>query len=450
MVAQDPDPELLSALLGLHVAGFVPAPVSPQVFQQTFDRLTRDILQFRQNYVPAAQLAQAREQIKKLQQERFLLALTTGNIPEDCPNDVLRLFYGLDLDSEYYAAVCISVGPRPEPGNLGDGGRRSELPGWIELWAGARGIKVIWQDTPDLYSAIFCFAEKPPGDLFTQLHRELQAELGPELVFTLGSSLPRTRIYELCHALEQACYCVRSRLMRQPGQVISEETLNRKTEDGSKYWTFPRTLQFRTALIVGNRDLVNADLDALFQDLMDHCTDNSVLMGVLGNIPHLVLGGLDPNHHSRLETYVFTLDFWRLVDWSDSLPELLERLKGWVQKKMDHYRIDRETTPAITKCLEYIGENISKPLSLQEAASLVGLTPSYLSALFRQQVGWTFTEYIQSLRMSTALLLLQDSNMTVAEVAQAAGYKDYRYFTRTFTRTLGLNPSQYRKKQQQK
>ena len=64
-------------------------------------------------------------------------------------------------------------------------------------------------------------------------------------------------------------------------------------------------------------------------------------------------------------------------------------------------------------------------------------------------MGWTFTAYIQSLRLSTALHLLQNTELSVAEVAQAAGYKDYRNFTRVFTRTTGLNPSQYRKNQRQ-
>ena len=449
MVAQDPDPELLAALLGLHVAAFVPAPVSPQVFQQTFDQLTRDIHQFRQNYVPAGQLTQAQDQIKTLLQERFLLALSTGSIPEDCPNEVLCQTYGLDLHSKSYAAVCISAGPRPDPANIPAHSPRGELPGWIDRWAQARDIQVIWRDTPDLFSAVFCFSKEPPKDIFCQLHRQLQAELGPELVFTLGCSLPRTKIYDLCHALEQARSCVRSRLLRQPGQVIGEHTLNQNTDTGARYWTFQRTLQFRTAVIVGSTELANATLETVFQDLTDHCTDNGVLMGVLGHIPHLVLGGLDPEQHSRLQTYVFTLDFWHLVDSSDNLPELLDQLKRWLQDKIAQHRVERDTSPAITKCLQYIGENISKSLSLQEAASIVGLTPSYLSTLFRQQVGWTFSEYIQSLRISTALHLLQTENMTVAEVAQAAGYKDYRYFTRTFTRTLGLNPSQYRKSQQQ-
>ena len=449
MVAQDPDTKLLRQLLGLHVAAFVPAPVSRESFQQAFHQLTQDISQFRQNYVPTARLDQAQDTIKELTQERFLVALTAGSIPEGCPNDVLCATYGLDPDSRYYAAACISTGPRPIRPEDTDGNRRQDLPGWIERWTLDQGAKVVWRDTPDVYSGIFCFPGSVPPDFFLQLHEQLQAAMGEALTVTLGYSQPREQIHDLGHALEQARNCVRSRLLNQPGCAIGEDTLLQGTECGAQYWTFQRTLQFRTAMVVGSEELAIANLEQLFEDLMDHCADSTVLMSVLGMIPHLVLGGLNPSEHSRMLTYVFTLDFWNQVDCSDSLPELLERLKIWLRNKMNQYRVTPSSSPAVARCLEYIGRNISGHLSLQEAADAVGLTPAYLSTLFRQQVGWTFTEYIQALRLSTALHLLQDAELSVAEVAQAAGYKDYRHFTRVFTRTLGLNPSQYRRNQRQ-
>lgn len=83
-------------------------------------------------------------------------------------------------------------------------------------------------------------------------------------------------------------------------------------------------------------------------------------------------------------------------------------------------------------------------MSLERAAEAVGLSPNYLSALFRREMGCTFIEYVTKKRMDLARELLATTRMRTGQVAEAVGYRDARYFSALFKKTQGLTPREYR------
>lgn len=56
----------------------------------------------------------------------------------------------------------------------------------------------------------------------------------------------------------------------------------------------------------------------------------------------------------------------------------------------------------------------------------------------------TFTDYLSSVRIDAAKELLKSTNLTVTEIAGKVGYEDLNYFIRTFKKTVGMSPGQYR------
>ena len=97
----------------------------------------------------------------------------------------------------------------------------------------------------------------------------------------------------------------------------------------------------------------------------------------------------------------------------------------------------------IIKVLDYISKNYSKDFGLNELADMVKVTPSYLSMLFKEEVGTSFIKYLTQYRIKQAKeLLLQGGK--VAKVSQAVGYSNYRYFCELFKRYEGKTPSAYK------
>ena len=96
--------------------------------------------------------------------------------------------------------------------------------------------------------------------------------------------------------------------------------------------------------------------------------------------------------------------------------------------------------------LRYIDDNYSNPdLSLNRVASEFSYTEKHLSFMFRKNLGSGFCSYLTDLRIGKACDLLKNANLSVAEVALRAGYKDALYFSKVFKRNTGKTPTEYMK-----
>ncbi len=86
----------------------------------------------------------------------------------------------------------------------------------------------------------------------------------------------------------------------------------------------------------------------------------------------------------------------------------------------------------------------SEDISLNRVAKEVNISANYLSAVFSQEMGTTFVEYLTAKRMEKAKELLQISELRSGEIALAVGYKDPHYFSFLFKKTQGCTPRDYR------
>lgn len=81
--------------------------------------------------------------------------------------------------------------------------------------------------------------------------------------------------------------------------------------------------------------------------------------------------------------------------------------------------------------LDYIGERVDK-------------TPSYISKVFKKEIGYNFTTYITKKRMEKAKEMLKDISYKVYEIGEALGYADPSTFIKVFRKTYGMSPNEYR------
>lgn len=94
---------------------------------------------------------------------------------------------------------------------------------------------------------------------------------------------------------------------------------------------------------------------------------------------------------------------------------------------------------------QYVRENYGNQVSLEDVAEAIGLSPAYFSTMFKKEMGINFSDFLISCRMEAAKELLKTTDIPIAEVAEKVGYKDSRYFSKTFNKVEGLKPSAYRK-----
>ena len=110
--------------------------------------------------------------------------------------------------------------------------------------------------------------------------------------------------------------------------------------------------------------------------------------------------------------------------------------------------LNRATQHLIRKAMAYIHTHFSEPVSREEIAEHVGISPDYLTDCFRQELGITPSAYIRRYRIRQACELLRNTDQSITRVALAVGFSDGAHFTRTFQREMETTPRAYRDRRQ--
>jgi AraC family L-rhamnose operon transcriptional activator RhaR len=94
---------------------------------------------------------------------------------------------------------------------------------------------------------------------------------------------------------------------------------------------------------------------------------------------------------------------------------------------------------------KYINSHYNESLKVEELAAIVPISVTHLQRLFKQIVGQTITEYVQSLRISKSCELLRNTAESIPEISKMVGYNDLTFFHALFKKKTGTTPYQYRK-----
>lgn len=104
----------------------------------------------------------------------------------------------------------------------------------------------------------------------------------------------------------------------------------------------------------------------------------------------------------------------------------------------------KDYSPPVARTIIYIDSDLTADLSLSALSRAQGVSPSYLSALFRRETGQTLTDFVNSRRIRLAMQLLKTTSLQIQTVAQHCGILDIHYFSRIFKKYAGMTPKAYR------
>jgi len=98
----------------------------------------------------------------------------------------------------------------------------------------------------------------------------------------------------------------------------------------------------------------------------------------------------------------------------------------------------------LRRVVDFMHENIQRPVTLEDLADCCGLSVSHFSRLFRISMRTSPHQYMLRLRVEHCKELLRDPNLSILEVALAAGFQSQQHFATVFRRLTGVSPSVYR------
>lgn len=105
-----------------------------------------------------------------------------------------------------------------------------------------------------------------------------------------------------------------------------------------------------------------------------------------------------------------------------------------------------ECRPVVTEAKKYLYEHFREPdMELNLVARSIGISPAYLSRLMKQELGMSFKDFLTSLRINEAIVLMRSTGCSINEIADMVGYKSQHYFSTAFKNSMGISPSEHRK-----
>ena len=99
----------------------------------------------------------------------------------------------------------------------------------------------------------------------------------------------------------------------------------------------------------------------------------------------------------------------------------------------------------LNKAICYINENYTRDISVENIASFVGISSTYLQILFKETYGYPISSYIKDCRLKLAKKLLSSSDLPLSLIAKQIGYHSLRAFEYAFINYYGENPTEYKK-----
>lgn len=102
------------------------------------------------------------------------------------------------------------------------------------------------------------------------------------------------------------------------------------------------------------------------------------------------------------------------------------------------------TNDLVQMAIHYFEENIERRIQLGSVCDFVGISQSRLSALFKEKIGYSPLSYFMLLKIRKACDLLDKTDMKVNQISLYLGFDDPYYFSRLFTKIMGLSPKFYR------
>lgn len=135
------------------------------------------------------------------------------------------------------------------------------------------------------------------------------------------------------------------------------------------------------------------------------------------------------------------------ADYPEMLTLLLRQLLISIHRQLtsDHKIRNVFLDTEMEAAMQYFNDNYNTEINIEEYAASRGMSVSWFIRNFKQYANTTPMQYIVSIRIANAQVLLETTDYNVTEIGTIVGYDNPLYFSRIFKKQKGVSPSEYRK-----
>lgn len=223
-----------------------------------------------------------------------------------------------------------------------------------------------------------------------------------------------------------------------------------ENQDHKMFFTMQRVNKLENILQAGKYDDSKKLIKEIFCELKEIRSPLGVVHAVQIRIMDIFYQLIDKSNLNPDQ--VFSGEFVLKPYYERLQFEDVDQMQEWMVACLKHCinSLNSDTGSYKRKVIEdiekIIMQNLDKEISLEKIALKLFLNPSYLSRLFKENVGKSYTKYVMEKRIEKAKELLREENYKVYEVGELVGYENTKYFNKIFKEIVGITPKQYREK----
>lgn len=262
---------------------------------------------------------------------------------------------------------------------------------------------------------------------------------------TIGIGSEKTEFREIRYSIQEAFKAVQNRVKVGTGRLIYAEALQLDKPVDVKKYVDTHNKTFLSSIESYSKESFERSInqiysEILFRENIDFSCFYDIAMELIKQFFENI--GVKSSEGEQLMEFLQNACYH--CNTVGKLKDLLkEQLGEYLQLCLK--QLETESTKPIRQAKQYIDSHYREKIVLEDIAGIVDLNPVYFSVLFKKETGVNFSDYLVNARIEAAKKMLRESNETIAAIADEVGYKDSRYFSQIFTKTVGIKPALYRK-----
>ncbi|WP_139249473.1 response regulator [Lactonifactor longoviformis] len=429
------------------VYDYILKPVNEEEFTRMLEKLRDKLVEEKREHKLLENLSLGQSDARLIMEAKFFSDIFQYGIQEEIADEIAVQAgeAGVDTDAEYTLSVFRiqlytqeSLPLLEQSQKIYEAGRRVMDKG--------EGFTVLF----DLFNN-YCilFKEWSVRDsregvkgVMEQVRKLLEQKL--ETVIRCGISSRKKGIRQLVNAYTEAvCALNNTKAFRE--KTMGYEDVDKR---GDSHYRVSSAKIKEVQNCVGKNDPMGCErmIRMIFDEMIGRqCNYECISM----NANRLLLGISEACIASGLEIRRFMGEYKSLeaaFEYLMTLGEIKEWFCGMVKALIESKSTQAaagKNMPIVGKACEYMQRHCSDiELTQAEVAEQVGVTPAYLSGIFKKAMGVTMMQYLSMVRLEKARELLLGKEIEVREAAALAGYSDEYYFSRCFKKYYGVSPSQ--------
>ncbi len=264
---------------------------------------------------------------------------------------------------------------------------------------------------------------------------------------TIGIGRMYHSILSVKNSYKEALDALKYKLYQGKNEIINIDSIEVLSEE--LYYYSEKEKMLINNLMIGHKEEVEVLIDELTKEITENKNISytyvqQVFVRILNSIIELIINlGL-----SIQDIFNYPTNLYEQL----SSKETIEEIKVWLKDICDtiinniNQHNHTKGPKNIEKIIQFIDDNISTDISLNDIAEYINLSPAYISKIFKEHLGKNYVEYLNISRVEKSKQLLLNTQLTIKEVGFKVGFNSIQTFFRTFKKFEGITPGQFREK----